>query len=55
MMIPGSQFIGFNPARQRAVDAFRDAGVPMVEGNDLRDIWEHLFDGEAFPDSGKGD
>ena len=55
MMIAGSRFIGFNPARQRAVDAFRDAGVPVVEGNDLRDIWAHLFEGEAFPDSGERD
>ena len=55
MMMPGSRFIGFNPARQRAVDAFREAGVPVVEGNNLRDLWQHLYDGEAFPDSGEGD
>ena len=54
MMIPSSRFIGFNPARQRAVDAFREAGVPVVEGNDLRNLWQHLYDGEAFPDSGEG-
>jgi len=55
MMIPDSRFIGFNPARQRAVDAFKEAGVPVVEGNDLRGLWEHLYDGEVFPDSGEGD
>ena len=54
MMIPGSRFIGFNPARQRAVDAFREAGVPVVEGDDLRNLWQHLYDGEDFPDSGEG-
>ena len=54
MMIPGSRFIGFNPARQRARDAFEDAGVPMVDSKDLRDIWEHIFEGEPFPQSGEG-
>ena len=55
MMIPGSRFIGFNPARKRAVDAFREARVPVVEGDNLRDLWQHLYDGEDFPDSGEGD
>ena len=55
MMIPDSRFIGFNPARQRAVDAFTEAGVPVVEGDDLRGLWVHLYDGEVFPDSGEGD
>ena len=55
MMIPGSRFIGFNPARQRAVDAFKEAGVPIVEGDDLRDLWRHLYGGEDFPDSGERD
>ena len=54
MMIPGSRFIGFNPARQRARDAFENAGVPMVDSKDLRDIWEHIFEGESFPQSGEG-
>ncbi len=49
MMIDGSSFIGFNPARDLARDSFREAGVPVVEGNDLRDIWPHIFDGEEFP------
>ena len=55
MMIPGSRFIGFNPARQRARDAFENAGVPMVDSKDLRDIWEHIFEGESFSQSGVGD
>ncbi|MCH2268432.1 HAD family phosphatase [Candidatus Thalassarchaeum betae] len=55
MMIPGSAFIGFNPARQRAVDAFEAAGVPIVREGDLRALWPHIFDGEQFPDSGEGD
>ena len=55
MMIPGSHFIGFNPARQRARDAFENAEVPLVDSKDLRDIWEHIFEGETFPSSGEGD
>jgi len=54
MMIPGSRFIGFNPARQRASDAFENAGVPTVVSKDLRDIWQHIFEGESFPQSGEG-
>lgn len=48
MMIPGSRFIGFNPAPNRGSDAFTQAGVPVVEGKDLRDIWLPIF-GEQFP------
>jgi HAD superfamily PSPase-like hydrolase len=48
MHIPGSQFIGFNPRRPDAHDAFTDAGVPVVDSDDLRDIWPHLFPGESF-------
>ena len=55
MMIPGSGFIGFNPARQRAADAFEAAWVPVVLEKDLRALWPHIFDGEEFPDSGEGD
>ena len=54
MMIPGSRFIGFNPARQRARDAFENAGVPVADSKDLRDIWKHIFEGESFPQSGEG-
>ncbi|MBK70566.1 MAG: hypothetical protein CMB53_04140 [Euryarchaeota archaeon] len=49
MMIEGSSFIGFNPARNLARDVFSEAGVPVVEGNDLRKIWPYIFDGEEFP------
>ena len=54
MMIPGSHFIGFNPARQRARDAFEQADTPLVDSKDLRDIWEHIFEGESFPHSSEG-
>jgi len=50
MMIPGSSFIGFNPARELARRSFGDAGVPIVEGTDLRGIWPHIFNGEVFPE-----
>lgn len=49
MMIPGSRFVGFNPARDRAAGDFEEAGVPVVESRDLRDIWEPIF-GEHFPE-----
>ena len=48
MMIPGSRFVGFNPASNRGADAFTESGVPVVEGKDLREIWEPIF-GEPFP------
>jgi len=50
MKIGGSSFIGFNPARARALESFRSAGVPVVESKDLRKIWPYIFDGEEFPD-----
>jgi len=46
MKIDKSSFIGFNPARERAVNAFEEAGVPIINGQDLRDIWPYIFDGE---------
>ena len=50
MMIEGSSFIGFNPVRARALEAFEEAGAPIVLGKDLRMIWPHLFPGEVvFP------
>ena len=49
MKIGESSFIGFNPARERAVSSFLESGVPVVESKDLRDIWPHIFDGEEFP------
>lgn len=46
MQIPGSNFIGFNPARQRASDAFKKAKVPIVLERDLRRIWPIIFNEE---------
>ena len=48
MQIPGSNFIGFNPARQRSLDAFENADVPIVIERDLTMIWPIIF-GEEFP------
>jgi HAD superfamily phosphoserine phosphatase-like hydrolase len=50
MMIDGSQFVGFNPRRERAKLAFEEAGVPIVEEKDLRLIWPYIFPGEVLPD-----
>jgi hypothetical protein len=30
------------------VDAFKEAGVPIVKSRDLREIWPILMDGEEF-------
>jgi len=49
MMIKGSQFIGFNPRRERAKLAFQEAGVPIIEEGDLRLIWPLIFPGEDLP------
>lgn len=49
MKISGSNFIGFNPSKEMAFSGFRKAGVPIVEGNDCRDLWPHLFNGDEFP------
>ena len=49
MKVGESSFIGFNPARERALNSFLESGVPVVESKDLRDIWPHIFDGEEFP------
>ncbi|HJL59740.1 MAG TPA: HAD-IB family phosphatase [Candidatus Thalassarchaeaceae archaeon] len=49
MMIPDSRFIGFNPSKEMAFTGFKEAGVPIVEGNDCRELWPHLFPGEQFP------
>ena len=32
MMVEGSQFIGFNPSRESSLNAFTEAGVPIVTG-----------------------
>ena len=47
MHVKGSTFIGFNPTRESSSDAFAEAGVPVVESSDLRDIWVYLF-GQPF-------
>ena len=49
MKIGESSFIGFNPARERALSSFLESGVPVVESKDLRDVWPRIFDGEEFP------
>ena len=49
MMIPSSRFIGFNPAPNRGAEDFVKAGVPIIEGQDLRNIWQPMF-GEPFPE-----
>ena len=49
MKIGKSSFVGFNPARERALEAFIESGVPVVESKDLRDIWPYIFSGEEFP------
>ena len=38
MHVEGSRFIGFNPSRESSKDAFAEAGVPVVEKKDLREI-----------------
>ncbi|MDP6703557.1 MAG: HAD-IB family phosphatase [Candidatus Thalassarchaeaceae archaeon] len=55
MQIEGSRFIGFNPARQRAIGAFESAGVPIVAKKNLKEIWPHLYPGEGFPGSSERD
>ena len=48
MKIEGSKFIGFNPTRERSIEEFEEAGVPIVRGKDLRMIWNHIFPEEDF-------
>ena len=38
MRVSGSRFIGFNPTRESSIEAFSDAGVPVVTVKDLREI-----------------
>ena len=49
MKIEGSKFIGFNPRGERALEAFMEAGVPVVEEKDLSLIWPLIFPGEEIP------
>jgi phosphoserine phosphatase len=53
MMIPNSRFIGFCPSRRSATVAFENAGVPIVETKDCRELWQHMFLGESFPAKGR--
>ena len=48
MKVGESGFIGFNPARERATNAFKNAGVPIIENKDLREIWPILFPNETI-------
>ena len=49
MWLEGSRFIAFNPSRETSSLAFSEAGVPIVESRDLRDIWVHLYGEEFHP------
>ncbi len=49
MRIEGSKFIGFNPRRKRALEAFMEADVPVVEEKNLSLIWPLIFPGEEIP------
>ena len=42
MQVEGSRFIGFNPSRDSSRDAFEQAGVPVVNAKDLREILPYL-------------
>ena len=48
MKVGESKFIGFNPARERAIEEFKRANVPIVEKRDLRELWPIIFDGEKL-------
>ncbi|MFL2962988.1 MAG: HAD family hydrolase [Candidatus Thalassarchaeaceae archaeon] len=48
MKVGESKFIGFNPARERAVEEFEKARVSIVYNRDLRDLWPIMFDGEIL-------
>ena len=48
MRVENSAFIGFNPSRPRALEAFESAAVPIVEGKDLRMIWPLIYPGEKL-------
>ena len=42
MRIEGSHFIGFNPSRESSINAFTQAGVPIVSEKDLSLILQHI-------------
>jgi len=43
MHIEGTSFIGFNPSRDNSREAFTNAGVPIIEEKDLRQIIPYVF------------
>ncbi len=42
MWVEGSKFIGFNPQRELAKQTFQEAGVDIVNSNDLADLRPYL-------------
>ena len=38
MHVEGSTFIGFNPQRETAISAFKNAGIPVVNSKNLDDL-----------------
>ncbi len=42
MRVEDSTFIGFNPQRETAKDAFAEAGVLVVHSNDCNDLRPYL-------------
>jgi phosphoserine phosphatase len=50
MRVEGSRFIGFNPARQSAIDGFEEAGVPVISSKDIDLLRPYL----NLESSGKG-
>ncbi len=48
MKVGDSKFIGFNPARERAIEEFERANVPIIKKRDLRELWPIIFDGEKL-------
>ena len=49
MQIQNSNFIGFNPARERSMNEFTKANVPVIIEKDLTKIWKIIFS-EDFPE-----
>ena len=43
MHVDGTHFVGFNPSRDNSRDAFNNAGVPIIEEKDLRQILPYVF------------
>jgi len=43
MHVEGTNFIGFNPSRDNSREAFKNAGVTIIEEKDLREILPYVF------------